>query len=138
MFRRLTLFLWLMLSLAMCADYFPRIGTIQRTIGVNFGGTPTASQIIAYTCTFSISFPSGLTTPTSYASCGTNPGETDDYVIKVAGTQQADISLSTNCVATLTAASAFACVAGQRLEVDAPATVSGKDIAISLAGTSSS
>lgn len=138
MSRKLPLLLWLIMCLGMCADYFPRIGSIQRIIGTDFIGTPSASQIEAVTCTFSISFPASLTTPTSYVSCGTNPSEVDDYIIKIAGVQKADISISTSCVATLTAAAAFSCVAGQRFEVDAPATVSGKDIAISIAGTSSS
>lgn len=101
----------------------------------DFIGTPTASMIEALTCTYTLNFPSGLTTPTSAASCGTNPSETDDYIIKVNGTQKGDISLSTSCVATLTAASSFTCTAGQRLEIDAPATVSGANIALSLAFT---
>src|SRR5216683_457878 len=99
-------------------------------------GTPTASQIFPGACTRTLTFPADFTAAngaaTSVASCGTNPSETDDYLVKVAGTQIGDVSLSTSCVATLTTVSHVAktCTATQRIEVDAPATVSGANIAI--------
>jgi hypothetical protein len=100
-------------------------------------GTPSASLVIPDTCAQTVTFPANLTTPTSYVSCGTNPSENDDYIIKVAGSQIADISISTSCVATLNTVShtTQSCTAGQRIEVDGPATVSGANISIVVVGT---
>jgi hypothetical protein len=100
-------------------------------------GTPATSLIIPDTCAQTVNFPVDFTTPTSVVSCGTNPGEADDYIIKVAGARIGDISISTSCVATLTTVShaTKSCTAGQRIEVDGPATVSGANISIVVVGT---
>jgi hypothetical protein len=105
-------------------------------IGLNIGGAPTANQILAFACPRTITFPVNFTTPTARVSCGTNPAEPDDYLVRVNSVQIGDISLSTSCVATLTTVGGLTktCTAGQRLELDAPATVSGANIAITLVG----
>ena len=106
-------------------------------IGVNFAGTPTASQIVTFACVRTVNWPANFTTPTSQAVCGTNPGETDTYTIAVAGSTIGTVALSTSCVATLatTGSAAQSCTAGQSLTITAPSTVSGKDIGITLSGT---
>ena len=106
-------------------------------IGVDFVGTPTASQVIAFTSVRVVNFPANFTTPTSQVSCGTNPGETDDYLIKDGGTQIGDVSLTTSCVPTWTTVGGTtkSLAVGDHLTIVAPATVSGADIAITLTGT---
>jgi len=106
-------------------------------IHLGITGTPTASQAYPDTCAQSVNFPANFTTPTSVVSCGSNPAETDDYIVKVAGTQIGDISISTSCVATLNTVShtTQGCTAAQRIELDAPATVSGSNISIVIVGT---
>jgi len=104
-------------------------------LGFDYIGTPTASMVEAYTCAYTLNFPSGLTSPNTQATCGTNPAESDTYTISVNGVSKGTVALSTACSATLTAASSFTCTAGQRLTLAAPATVSGSDIAITLAYT---
>ena len=115
------------------------LGSSTQPYEIHLGipGTPAASLIIPDTCAQTISFPANFTTPTSVVSCGTNPGEADDYIIKVAGARIGDISISTSCVATLTTVShaTESCTAGQRIEVDGPATVSGANISIVVVGT---
>ena len=105
------------------------------SVGFNFAGTPPASSIAAFTCGFGLTIPTNFTTPTSQATCGTNPSEADAYTVKVNGVSVGTITLSTTCVATLGTATATTCAAGQRMEIDAPAVVSGKDIAITIAAT---
>jgi hypothetical protein len=104
-------------------------------VGFNFAGTVVASTIAAFTCPFSLTIPTNFTTPNSVATCGTNPAESDAYTVKVAGVSVGTITLSTSCVATLGAASTTTCTAGQRMEVDAPTTVSGANVAITVAVT---
>ena len=110
-------------------------------IGVDFQGTPTASAIGAITCTRTISFAANFAVSgdnaAAQASCGTNPSETDTYTVKVAGSGIGNLALSTSCVLTATTAggSSQTCTAGQRLEIDAPGTVSGSDISLVIAGT---
>ncbi len=122
-------------------NYTDIAGTQPVDLLFGISGTPTASQILPSACTRTLTFPADFTAAngaaTSVASCGTNPSETDDYLVKVAGTQIGDVSLSTSCVATLTTVSHVAktCTATQRIEVDAPATVSGANIAIVISGT---
>lgn len=104
-------------------------------LGFDFIGTPTASMIEATNLVHEISVPANYATPTSSCTCGTNPAETDAYTVKCNGTSQGTFSLSTSCVLTLPTNSAYTCTAGQRFEMDAPATVSGKDIACTVAYT---
>jgi hypothetical protein len=105
------------------------------SVGFNFAGTPVASSIAAFTCAFNLTIPANFVSPTSVATCGTNPSEADAYTVKVNGVSVGTITLSTSCVATLGTASTTTCAAGQRMEIDAPATVSGKDVAITIAAT---
>lgn len=104
-------------------------------VGFDFIGTPTASMIEAKNLVYEMSVPANYATPTSSCTCGTNPSETDAYTIKCNGTSEGTFSLSTSCVLTLPTNSAYTCTAGQRFEMDAPATVSGKDIACTVAYT---
>ena len=89
----------------------------------------------AFTCVGSLTVPANFTTPTTTATCGTNPAESDAYTLKINGSSVGTITLSTSCAVTLGTASATTCTAGQRFELDAPATVSGKDISISVGVT---
>lgn len=107
-------------------------GAFPYDIGFSIPGVPVASQITPFVCPRLLTFPAYLAG--TQVSCGTNPSESDTYTVKVAGSAVGTIALSTSCVATLTAAAPFTCTAGQRLELDAPATVSGADIAITLSG----
>jgi len=104
-------------------------------LGFDFIGTPTASMIEAFTTPYTMNVPANYATPTSVCTCGTTPSETDAYTVKCNGTPEGTFSLSTTCVLTLPTNSAYACTAGQRMEMDAPATVSGKDIACTVAFT---
>jgi hypothetical protein len=104
-------------------------------VGFDFAGSVAASSISAFTCGFALTIPANFTSPNSYATCGTNPAESDAYTVKVNGTTVGTITLSTTCVATLGTATATTCAAGQRMEIDAPATVSGKDVAITIGAT---
>jgi len=102
-------------------------------VGFNFAGTVVASTIAAFTCPFNLTIPANFLTPNSVATCVTNPSESDAYTVKVNGVSVGTITLSTSCVATLGSASQTTCSAGQRMEVDAPATVSGANVAITVA-----
>jgi len=105
------------------------------SVGFNFSGTVAASSVAAFTCVFSLTIPTNFASPTSAATCGTNPAESDAYTVKVNGVTVGTITLSTSCVATLGAATTTACAPGQRMEIDAPVTVSGQNIAITIAVT---
>lgn len=110
-------------------------------IGVDFQGSPTSTSIGALTCTRNISFAANFALSGDFAaakaSCGTNPSETDIYTVKVAGSAIGTLQLTTGCALTAatTGGAAQSCVIGQRLEIDAPGTVSGADIALTIAGT---
>lgn len=106
-------------------------------IGFDYMGTPAASTIEAFTCVYTHNFPANFASPDSKASCGTNPAESDAYTAKVAGVTIGTVTLDTGCAATFATVGGAAktCTAGQRLELDAPATVSGADIAITLGFT---
>lgn len=101
-------------------------------------GTPVTTEIIPITMvrtlTFGINFGADAPAVAAQAACKSNPAETDDYLIKCNGTQIGDVSLSTSCVATFTTVGGTTktCAAGQILELDAPATVSGSGVGITL------
>jgi hypothetical protein len=105
------------------------------SVGFDFAGSVAASSIAAFTCGYALTIPANFTSPNSYVTCGTNPSEADAYTVKVNGATVGTITLSTTCVATLGTATATTCAAGQRMEIDAPATVSGKDVAITIGVT---
>jgi len=112
----------------------PLTGTTDK-VGFNFVGNVAPSVIQAFTCPYALTIPANFLAPNSVASCGTNPAETDAYTVKVNGTAIGNISLNTSCVASLGSAAQTTCGPGQRMEVDAPATVSGGNIAITIAVT---
>jgi|SRR5215831_5550034 len=105
----------------------------SSSVGFNFAGTVTANTIAAFTCTVPLTV--GTNFASSAATCGTNPAESDAYTVKVNSVSLGTITLSTSCVATLGTATQTTCSAGQRMEIDAPATVSGANVAITLAVT---
>lgn len=95
--------------------------------------TPVASMVLPGVCARTLTFPAN--TAGAVASCGTNPAESDAWVLKVAGATKATLTLSTSCVLSLSSQASFTCTAGQRLEMVAPATVSGVDIAFTIPAT---
>ncbi len=99
----------------------------------SISGTPTGSQIFPGVCAETLTFPAN--TAGAEASCGTNPSESDAYLLKVNGATVATLTLSTSCVLSLSSQAAFNCTASQRLELDAPATVSGANIAFTIPAT---
>jgi len=105
------------------------------SVGFNFAGTPAASTIAAFTCVVPVTIPTNFATPNSVLTCGANPAESDAYTVKVNGASVGTLTISTTCGITRGTATATTCSAGQRMEVDAPATVSGSDIAISVGVT---
>ena len=104
------------------------------SIGFDLVGIPTSSTIEVFQCPYTLNFPANFNTPNSVGSCGVNPSEQDIYTVKVAGSAIGTVTLSTSCVATFatTGGTAQICNAGQRLELDGPATISGSDIGITL------
>lgn len=98
-----------------------------------FAGTPAASSIVTFACPFSMTVPTNFASPNSTAVCATNPAESDAYTVKINGVSLGTITLSTSCVPTLGTATTTTCSAGQKMEVDAPATVSGTNVSIVVA-----
>jgi hypothetical protein len=98
----------------------------------SFIGVPTASMIQAFACPFNVTIPANFVSPNTYATCGTNPSETDIYTVKVNGSTVGTLTLSTSCSLTRGSSSATTCMPGQRFEIDAPATVSGSNIGITI------
>ena len=103
-------------------------------IGFSISGAPVTNLIVPFNCVRTVNF--AMAFAGSSASCGTNPGESDAYNVSVAGSSIGSVILSTSCVASFATAlgGPQTCIAGQRLELDAPATVSGTNIAITLFG----
>lgn len=114
------------------------------TLGFVFSGAPPTSIIMALPCPQQLYYSANFLG--TYASCGTSPGESDIYTIKVAGSTIGTITLGTSCAANsgttgagVTLATiggaAQVCPPGARIELDGPATVSGANIGIALNGT---
>lgn len=115
-------------------------------VAFGMSGTVVASQIFSAVATRTINFAGSFAN--SQVSCGTSPTTGDGYLIKVAGTEIGAVCLSTSCAATWCtgAACTTSCSggtgaaqtvsAGNRIEIDAPATVyTEANIDITLAGT---
>lgn len=112
----------------------PLTGT-TATIGFDFAGPVAAGAIASFTCVVPMTIPANFASPNSVLTCGTNPAESDAYTVKVNGATVGTLTISTACVITRGSSSSTTCSAGQRMEIDAPATVSGNDVAISLGVT---
>lgn len=118
--------------------------TLIKPITFPISGTPTSSMLIpgqlATQTKFNADFASSTGIAAAAASCGTNPAETDTWTAKCTVSSSlttiGTVALSSSCVATFATTShlAITCDAGGRIELDAPATVSGANIAIMLVG----
>lgn len=102
-------------------------GLTGTTTGTAFVmGAVTASQVLYYPTPIAITFPATFSSSNTFVSCTTNPAESDAYTLKSGGTSLATITVSTSCALTFsTLTSSHAAAAGEKLEMDAPATVSG-------------
>ena len=105
------------------------------SVGFDYPGLVGPSAIGAFTCVVGLTIPANFVTPNSVVTCGVNPSESDAYTVKVNGATVGTLTISTTCVITRGSASSTTCSAGQRMEIDAPATVSGQDIAFGIGVT---
>ena len=117
---------------------------ISAPIEMDFTGPLSAweSKTIGFNCSTNLTIPTNFTGPTSSATCGTSPSETDAYTVAINGTTVGTITTQTSCSTTpaagnvvLGSATATTCTPGQRLTVTAPATASGSDLFLSLQAT---
>jgi hypothetical protein len=110
--------------------YFSTInGAINNKLSTGFAfifGTVTASQVVYYPTPIPVTYPATFGSGNTFANCSVNPSESDQYTIKSGGVTLGTITLSTSCVASYsTSSGSHASVAGEQVEIDAPATVSG-------------
>ena len=109
----------------------------NKTLVLDIFGTPTGSTIVGAATAAGVgnwNFPASLSSSTSpdasiQVTCGTNPSEGDAYLLKVAGTTQCTLTLSTSCVVTVTTCTtAWDATPGQAITLVSPGTVSGANI----------
>jgi hypothetical protein len=114
---------------------------ISYPIPLDFTGPLSAweSKSIGFNCPTNLTIPTNFTGPTSSATCGTSPSETDAFTVAVDGVTVGTITTQTSCSTTpsasnvvLSSATQTVCMTGQRLTVTAPATASGSDLFLSL------
>lgn len=115
----------------------PSVTGLAFGLGFDFMGVPTASQVAAFTTPYTMHVPANYGTPQSYCTCGTNPTSNTLFAVKCNGVSEGSFTLSSSCVLTLPTNSAFSCTAGQRIEMDAPASpdATAADIACTVSFT---
>lgn len=97
------------------------------TTGIVFVmGALSNSEIVQFPAPIALTFPSSFGSGNTAASCSVNPSESDAYTLKSGGTAIATLTVSTACALSYsTTVASHAASAGEKLELDAPATASG-------------
>ena len=111
-------------------------GVLTNTWGFVFPGVPTASAYALRGATATCTIPANFTTPTTTASCGTNPTSNTIFTLKDGATTYGTVTLSSSCVATLATQSGTSksVTVDDRLQFIAPASpdATAADIIIQL------
>jgi hypothetical protein len=101
----------------------PTSGTIGLSVAM---GTAFASEDQFFPSPFQITFPATFGSSNTFVACAANPSESDDYVLKSGGTTLGTLTVSPSCgLSYATSGVSHVAMPGEKIELIAPATVSG-------------